>query len=719
MNNPLDTLLPTSRRIADRYEVIRPLGVGALGVSYLCRDHDLKEVVCLKLAYRHMLISRRDRRKFDGWLRTLRAGQSPRLAALHRSGSDPEVGTFFVSSFIEGKPLAKVTAEAHHPFLPSQVRELLAGVQRGLNDLGDLGPHGVLHLNNILLTDDDPVLTDAAGYLSVPSRLFVDAHRRQGTHIWLAPEVMRERQDLDERTDIFSICAIAAYLLTGQPPGLQQRKDLEGLHPALQAALRAGLTDTAEERVGSLHALEAALDVASEAEPDEDEFTERTERSELSVRQEDLIGIYEVEPDEVLSSVQAPVPVRTPEPSLDQAEMPISEAESITDPVAPFGGKGRDQQGVLRSVPQRPLVGMTPQRTLTAVQYGLLAVIGLGAVVASYLIFHGVLTPDVDDRLNTHRTVARSPEHSGPKLDLSEPVDPGEIIKVVVKGKPDAGLKEVVRGVVTQIRDGGNQQFQSRKDVGLKASLGSVASEVAKQVDLEDGRATEIQESPAPLEPEAKPAPKPEIVPAKTEEVLAPPQNKVGGRPICGRGMALIPGGPFAAGSNVASGVRSPGETRTKQVAVGDFCMDRYEYPNYLRSPPRGNFSALQAKAMCEAKGKRICREFEWEKACKGPRGQAYGYGPGYIPERCNTLDENQGAAVAPLKYPKCRSGYRTFSMTGNLSEWVEAASGFALKGGSYEEGKSTARCAARSPAPANRRRVEYGVRCCADPSYE
>ena len=44
----------------------------------------------------------------------MRAGQSPRLAALHRSGSDPEVGTFFVSSFIEGKPLAKVTAEAHH-----------------------------------------------------------------------------------------------------------------------------------------------------------------------------------------------------------------------------------------------------------------------------------------------------------------------------------------------------------------------------------------------------------------------------------------------------------------------------------------------------------------------------------------------------------------------------------------------------------------------------
>ena len=147
--------------------------------------------------------------------------------------------------------------------------------------------------------------------------------------------------------------------------------------------------------------------------------------------------------------------------------------------------------------------------------------------------------------------------------------------------------------------------------------------------------------------------------------------------------------------------------------------MDRYEYPNYLRSPPRGNFGAFQAKAMCEAKGKRLCAEDEWEKACKGPRGHSYAYGPGYVPGRCNTVDEGHGSAVAPLKYPKCRAGYRTFAMTGNLAEWVQAKSGFALKGGSYEEGQSSARCAARAPAPASRRRAEYGVRCCADPSYE
>ena len=149
------------------------------------------------------------------------------------------------------------------------------------------------------------------------------------------------------------------------------------------------------------------------------------------------------------------------------------------------------------------------------------------------------------------------------------------------------------------------------------------------------------------------------------------------------------------------------------------FCMDRYEYPNYLRSPPSGNLNAFKAKALCEKKGKRICSEKEWTVSCMGRGGQSFPYGSRFVAGRCNTVEDGRDEAVAPLDYKKCRSPFRIYAMAGNLAEWTKTPSGYVLKGGSYAHGGSESRCRSRLKRSSRVAQPEFGVRCCANPTYE
>jgi hypothetical protein len=199
--------------------------------------------------------------------------------------------------------------------------------------------------------------------------------------------------------------------------------------------------------------------------------------------------------------------------------------------------------------------------------------------------------------------------------------------------------------------------------------------------------------SPPAVEDTLEPVPDAAVVAAVKK---SPPRPVAPlGKPSCSRGMALI------------SGPRP-------------VCMDRYEYPNFLRSAPKGNFNAFKAKALCVKRGKRICRRAEWTRACQGGRsGRAFPYGSSYQSGWCNTSEEGRGGAVAPLNYKKCRSRNKVFALAGNLAEWTQTSSGFVLKGGSYARSGSESRCSAQMVRDTRVAQPEFGVRCCANPTYD
>ena len=141
--------------------------------------------------------------------------------------------------------------------------------------------------------------------------------------------------------------------------------------------------------------------------------------------------------------------------------------------------------------------------------------------------------------------------------------------------------------------------------------------------------------------------------------------------------MVYIPTGPYVAGRmHVDPDARADEPLAAKQ-GVGDFLMDRFEYPNLLNEPPMNNVSYGTAEKLCSEQGKRLCSATEWEKACKGPSSAIYAYdaesADAYDPAFC--LPE-QGR---PAGYPSgslagCKSAYGVFDLSGNYREWSATA---------------------------------------------
>jgi formylglycine-generating enzyme required for sulfatase activity len=178
------------------------------------------------------------------------------------------------------------------------------------------------------------------------------------------------------------------------------------------------------------------------------------------------------------------------------------------------------------------------------------------------------------------------------------------------------------------------------------------------------------------------------------------------------------------------------------------FCIDRFEYPNMEGVRPAVMVSWHEAKAACEAEGKRLCTGSEWTLACEGSERVPYPYGYTRDSTACNidrphpevdaeALQEPRAVAaeVARLdqrvpsgQMTRCKSSYGVQDMTGNVDEWVVNEKHFgpppsdgserpfisALKGGYW--GPVRNRCRATTTAHNEWfRYYEVGFRCCSD----
>jgi serine/threonine protein kinase/formylglycine-generating enzyme required for sulfatase activity len=189
------------------------------------------------------------------------------------------------------------------------------------------------------------------------------------------------------------------------------------------------------------------------------------------------------------------------------------------------------------------------------------------------------------------------------------------------------------------------------------------------------------------------------------------------------KGMVLVKGGSFKMGSSGADPMRNFGELSHRSVTTNAYCIDYYETPNSSRRKPVTGVTWSRAKSACETRGKRLCTEAEWEKACKGPAGYRFPYGNRYDADRCNTEDENGNSRElgTARDFGKCRSGYGLFNMSGNAEEWTAdsysaGSNKRVAKGGATNRPDWASRCAARRAQNPRSSSPTLGFRCCADP---
>ena len=160
----MSSLLRPGQRLADRYLVKSSLGVGRLGVTYHVTDLDTGREVALKMIFRHLLFSKRDRDRFQLWMESTRSLMTARLAAPQRSGRDETIGSFVVTELIDAPSLAAVQRTRGKLPRLHGVAELVAQIRVALDSLPTERPHGGLHPGNLLMCPDRVVLTDLCTY---------------------------------------------------------------------------------------------------------------------------------------------------------------------------------------------------------------------------------------------------------------------------------------------------------------------------------------------------------------------------------------------------------------------------------------------------------------------------------------------------------------------------------------------------------------------------
>ncbi|MEM9071500.1 MAG: SUMF1/EgtB/PvdO family nonheme iron enzyme, partial [Myxococcota bacterium] len=199
-------------------------------------------------------------------------------------------------------------------------------------------------------------------------------------------------------------------------------------------------------------------------------------------------------------------------------------------------------------------------------------------------------------------------------------------------------------------------------------------------------------------EPEPEPAPEPEPEPEPA--------------PLEAGAMVSIPAGPFLAGS--APGVpwrRARDEADLVEVSLGAFRIDRLPYPNDPDQSPRTHVTANEAAALCDAEGKRLCSELEWERACKGGNAERlFPTGPNLDLETCAN-----SACASPEDV--LRMGVLAGEWTASSGNRGLEASTRIFRGAAPDaELLHRHRCAARRAAEPATLSANLGFRCCAGP---
>jgi len=244
----------------DEYQLLRPLGSGAMGTVYLAHDTLLDREVAIK--WIAMLEPDTDaRRRFLLEARAIARLQHPNVASVYRVGQ-LDGRPYLVYEYVRGQSLDRLL----RPVPRERLLKLAIGLARGLDAAHR---RGVLHRDlkpaNAIVTDDGEVkLLDfglakllprsavplrglpgsavAERPISGPDSPMLNESGAVGTPLYMAPEVWRG-EAATPRADLYSLGALLYELASGQPPlsaasfdELRDKVQRQAIRPTLEVA---------------------------------------------------------------------------------------------------------------------------------------------------------------------------------------------------------------------------------------------------------------------------------------------------------------------------------------------------------------------------------------------------------------------------------------------------------------------------------------------------
>jgi non-specific serine/threonine protein kinase len=204
-------------KIISHYKILEKLGEGGMGIVYKAEDTRLKRTVALKLLPPDMTRDRHAKARFVQEARAASALDHPNICTIHEIDETEDGHIFICMACYQGETLRELVSK--RPLELDKAIDITMQVAEGLAQAHDKEiAHRDLKPANIFVTEDGLVKIVDFGLAKLAGKTkLTKTGMTTGTVAYMSPE-QAKGQEVDRRTDIWSLGATLYEMVTGQVP---------------------------------------------------------------------------------------------------------------------------------------------------------------------------------------------------------------------------------------------------------------------------------------------------------------------------------------------------------------------------------------------------------------------------------------------------------------------------------------------------------------------
>jgi len=199
-----------------RYEIIKELGQGAMGIVYQALDPNIQRIVALKVLRPDLTSDPEFRQRFRREARSAGRLTHPGIVTIFDAAEQDDT-SFLVMEYLEGQMLDQLIEE-DSPLPHARARDIAIQICDALDYAHNARIiHRDIKPSNIFLLPDGQVKLTDFGIARIIAEPRLTRTGIVGTLDYMSPEQAMGKE-VDHRADIYALGVVLFEMLTGQPP---------------------------------------------------------------------------------------------------------------------------------------------------------------------------------------------------------------------------------------------------------------------------------------------------------------------------------------------------------------------------------------------------------------------------------------------------------------------------------------------------------------------